>query len=173
MGDRVEVYGLVNQKDGQGVRVTLNGSENYYIKKLSTLYYSPEIILFTREVFSNNLTVRINGIALPGSQNTTITNVYWNWGDGQYSDQRFPATHAYARVGTYVILIKAFQSDGLSTTKSLSISVQENAFTETSAEITPEGLGLWTASLMGIAIAIVLGSLAVIRFRKKETIPIK
>ncbi len=168
LGDRVEVYGLVNQKDRQGVRVTLNGSENYYIKKLSTLYYSPEILLFTREVFSNNLTVRINGIALPGSQNTTITSVYWNWGDGLYSDQRFPATHAYARAGTYVILIKAFQSDGLSTTKSLSISVQENTFTETSAGTTPEALGLWTASLVGIAIAIVLGSLAVIRFRKKR-----
>lgn len=129
LGDQVEVYGLVNQK-GNDISVTLNGSEDYYIKKLSTLDQSPEIMLFSRQVFSNNLTVRIEGIAIPRNQNSSITNINWNWSDGRSSDQEFPATHTYAKVGNYVIIIKALQTDGLATTKSISISVQENPFSQ-------------------------------------------
>jgi hypothetical protein len=110
LGDRVEVYGLVYQKDND-TSVKLNGSENYYIKTLRTLYRSPEIVIFTREVFPNNLTAKIDGIAVSGSRNVTLTKVNWSWSDGQSSDQQFPATHTYTELGTYIILIKAFQSD--------------------------------------------------------------
>lgn len=191
LGDAVEVYGLV-QKDGRGTFVILNGFENYYIKKSSTICQSPEIILFTREVSADNLTVRIDGIAMPGSQNTTITSVNWNWGDGQSSDQQFPATHTYAAIGNYVILIKASQSDGLSVTESLSISVPENILTahtdttiptavtcglttvetitrtETLTGTTPEtGFSmtreLWAASLVATIVAVTLSSIVIVR----------
>jgi hypothetical protein len=129
LGDQVEVYGLFSRAVRK-TSVTLNGSENYYIKRSSTLCESPELILFTREVFPGNLSVRIDGIAIPGTQNESITKLNWNWGDGQSSDQQFPGTHTYSKPGNYSILIKALQSNGLSTTKSLSISVAKNTLAE-------------------------------------------
>jgi len=169
LGDQVEVYGLVIQK-GNDISVALNGSEDYYIKKLSTLDQSPEIILFSRQMFSNNLTVRIEGIAISGNQNSTITNVDWNWGDGQSSDQQFPATHVYARVGTYVIVIKVLQSDGLATVKSISISVQENPFSQNpttsggGSSVTTE---MWMV-LLAIVIVVFFALSLVIRSRTKK-----
>lgn len=123
------MYGLLS-REASKISVTLNGSDNYYIKRLSTLCECPELVLFTREVFPANLSVRINGIAIAGRKNDTITKLNWNWGDGQSSDQQFPATHTYAKVGTYVILVKAFQSNELSTTKSISITVPTNIFSQ-------------------------------------------
>jgi hypothetical protein len=169
LGDQVEVYGLVNQK-GNDTSVTLNGSEDYYIKKLSTLDQSPQIILFSRQVFSNNLTVRIEGITIPGNQNSSITNVNWNWGDGQSSDQQFPATHTYAEVGTYVILVKVLQSDGLATIKSISISVQENQFSQNPT--TPWGrpsvaTDIWIV-LAAVVIVIVFASFMLMRSRTNK-----
>lgn len=169
LGDQVEVYGLVNQK-GNDTSVTLNGSEDYYIKKLSTLDQSPEIILFSRQVFSDNLTVRIEGIAISGNQNSTITNINWNWGDGQSSDQQFPATHTYARVGTYVVTVKVLQSDGLATIKSISISVQENPFSQnptTSGEGSSVTAEMWMV-LLAVVIVVILASSVLVRSRTKK-----
>jgi hypothetical protein len=169
LGDQVEVYGLVSQK-GNDTSVTLNGSEDYYIKKLSTLDQSPEIILFSRQVFPNNLTIRIEGIAISGNENSSITNVNWNWGDGQSSDQQFPGTHTYAKVGTYVITIKVLQSDGLATIKSISISVQENSFAQNpttqwaGSSVTTE---IWTV-LVAVVLVIVFVSFMFMRFRTKK-----
>jgi hypothetical protein len=168
LGDQVEVYGLVNRK-GNDTSVTLNGSEDYYVKKLSTLDQSPQIILFSRQVFSNNLSVRIEGITIPGNQNSSITNVNWNWGDGQSSDQQFPATHTYAKVGTYVIIIKVLQSDGLATIKSISISVQENPFSQNPT--TPWGApsvatDIWI--VLAVVIVILFASFILMRSRTKK-----
>jgi hypothetical protein len=148
----------------------LNGSEDYYIKKLSTLDQSPEIILFSRQVFSDNLTVRIEGIAISGNQNSTITNINWNWGDGQSSDQQFPATHTYARVGTYVVTVKVLQSDGLATIKSISISVQENPFSQnptTSGEGSSVTAEMWMV-LLAVVIVVILASSVLVRSRTKK-----
>ena len=170
LGDQVEVYGLVNQK-ANDTSVTLNGSEDYYIKKLSTLDQSPEIMLFSRRVFPDNLTVRIEGIATPGNQNSSITSVNWNWGDGKSSDQQFPATHTYAKVGTYTVIIKALQSDGLAIVKSISISVQENPFSQNP---TPPPEGFWVTNeiwmvLAAIIIAVtIVASTMLIRSRKRK-----
>ncbi|MCX6659962.1 MAG: PKD domain-containing protein [Candidatus Bathyarchaeota archaeon] len=172
LGDQVEVYGLVTEKDGKDIFVELNGFENYYIKTLKTLYESPEIILFTREVFVRNLTVRIDGIAIPGNRSATISNVTWNWGDGKSSDQKFPATHTYTSPGNYIITIKAFQNSGLSTSKSLSISVPKNIifeYTNTTTETTTSNLTRvetttrtetsWTIPLVIITLTAVLASI--------------
>ncbi len=164
LGDEVQVYGLISQK-GTSASVTLNGSEDYYIKKLSTLDASPEIILFSREAFPDNLSLRIEGIALPGGVNATITSVNWNWGDGQSSDQQFPATHTYVQPGTYIILIKATQSDGLSTTRSLSVTVSRNPFSTNPT--TPELESLVIIALVGAVIAVGAG-FAVMRQRGKK-----
>jgi len=181
LGDQVEVYGLVTLKDGKNIFVELNGFENYYIKTLKTLYESPEIILFTREVFVRNLTARIDGIAIPGNRSATINNVTWNWGDGKSSDQQFPATHTYTIPGNYVITIKASQNNGLSTSESLSISVPKNIIfehTNTTAEATTSNLTTaetttrtetsWTIPLVVIILTAVLASTMTIRFRMKD-----
>ncbi|GEM_PF-1186159 len=185
LGDHVEVYGLISQTQGQDMTVTLNGSENYYIKKQSTLFESPEIIFFARKIFADNLTVRIEGVAIPGNQSATISNVNWNWGDDTSSDHGFPATHAYAKPGTYLILIKALQSDGLTTTKSISITVPENAYsvgTETTTSgltniqttnqptpLTESTLELWIGLLLVVTLAVALATVTIMRARTKKS----
>jgi len=181
LGDQVEVYGVVTEKYGKNISVELNGFENYYIKTLKTLYESPEIIIFTREVFARNLTVRIDGIAVPGIQSATINNVTWNWGDGKSSDQKFPVTHTYTSPGNYIITIKAFQNNGLSTSKSLSISVPNDIVFEsknttietatsnlTRVETTTNTAASCTIPLVVITLTAVLASIMTIRFRMKK-----
>ncbi len=167
LGDQVQVYGLLSQNTGK-LSVTLNGSENYYIKKASTLFNSPEIILFARDVFSENLTVRIGGIAIPGTQNAKITTVNWSWGDGQTSEQQFPATHTYDKVGTYVIQISATQNDGLSTIKSLSVTVSPNVHSEAATQTTVAKASDSTFALAAVIATIALVLVATIRFRLKK-----
>ncbi|MEM3408995.1 MAG: DVUA0089 family protein [Nitrososphaerota archaeon] len=82
----------------------------------------PQLTLFTPEV--NGLTVRINGVTLPGTPGTTITRIHWDWGDGYSEDHWFPASHTYSRAGTYTITVTSYQSDGLSTTKSVTIRLE-------------------------------------------------
>jgi hypothetical protein len=170
LGDQVQVYGLLSQNMGK-LSVTLNGSMNYYIKKASTLFNSPEIILFTREVFPENLTVRISGIAIPGTQDAKITTVNWSWGDGQTSEQQFPATHTYDNVGTYVIQINATQNDGLSTIKSLSVTVPPNVLSETATQTTVAKASDSTFALAAVIATIAVVLVVTIRFRSKKAKP--
>jgi hypothetical protein len=162
LGDQVEVYGLFSQK-GADTSVTLNGSENYYIKKLSTIDESPQIIFFSRTIFPDNLSVRINGIAIPRGQSTTIASVSWNWGDGQSSTNGFPATHTYARAGNYIIMIEASQNDGLTTFKSISINIQQSLFSQHEAST-----GFSPILLVAGAIAVAIVSIATMRYRKRK-----
>jgi len=69
-------------------------------------------------------TVTINGAASPGTAGTTITRIHWNWNDGYSEDHWFPATHTYASYGDYTITVTAYQSDGLSTTKTKFVSLE-------------------------------------------------
>ncbi|MEM1550303.1 MAG: PKD domain-containing protein [Candidatus Bathyarchaeia archaeon] len=83
----------------------------------------PQLTIFTPEV--NGLTVRINGVTLPGTPGTTITRIHWDWGDGYSEDHWFPASHTYSRGGTYTITITAYQSDGLSNMIAITLTVPE------------------------------------------------
>jgi|GEM_PF-5130041 len=82
----------------------------------------PILVVYTPEI--RGLTVTINGVAAPGSPGTSITRIWWDWGDGQREERGFPATHTYARAGTYQIIVTAFQSDGLTTTKTLIVTLR-------------------------------------------------
>jgi PKD repeat protein len=79
----------------------------------------PSLDLFTPEI--QGLTVRINGVALPGTPGTVISRIHWDWGDGSRGDQWFAASHTYASPGTYTVTVTAFQSDGLSTTRTVTV----------------------------------------------------
>ncbi|MEM2002142.1 MAG: PKD domain-containing protein, partial [Candidatus Methanomethylicaceae archaeon] len=82
---------------------------------------APSLTLFTPEV--TGLTVKINGVTLPGAPGTFIVRVQWDWGDGIVEDQWFPATHTYYSAGTYTINVTSFQSNGLFTTQRITVSV--------------------------------------------------
>jgi PKD repeat protein len=67
--------------------------------------------------------VEINGAATPGVSGTTITKTHWEWGDGNQEDHGFPASHVYSKDGTYTLAVTSYQSDGLSATKSTTITL--------------------------------------------------
>ena len=58
-----------------------------------------------------------------GHDRHDITRVNWNWGDGVIEDHAVPNTHTYAGAGSSTITVTAFQSDGQSTTRSMTVFV--------------------------------------------------
>ena len=83
--------------------------------------YPPEIAVSDPEI--DGLTVGIRGYATPKMPNATIVQIHWDWGDGLSEKHEFPGSHQYSTSGTYTITITVLQSGGLSTTKSLTITV--------------------------------------------------
>ncbi len=84
----------------------------------------PQIMLMPARVL--DLTSTIFGTALPGSVNATITSLQWDWGDNSSIElHEFPHSHTYPRPGSYTLRITAFQSDGLNTTRTILITVDE------------------------------------------------
>jgi cysteine-rich repeat protein len=69
----------------------------------------------------NEKNVVMNGVVF--SDNSQITRISWNWGDGTSGDSWFPASHAYGSDDLYNVVVTAFDANGLSTTKSLSVRI--------------------------------------------------
>jgi len=82
----------------------------------------PTLILYNPQI--NGLTVTVNGTATPGYSGASITKIHWDWGDKSSEDHSFPASHTYSNSGTYTITVTAYQSDGLSTTKTVQVKVE-------------------------------------------------
>jgi len=78
----------------------------------------PNLMVFSPE--TTDLTVSVDGVVFPG---TYIGRIHWNWGDGNSEDHWFPAFHTYADYGEYTITVRAYQSDGLTTTKTRQVSL--------------------------------------------------
>ena len=72
----------------------------------------------------NGLTVTVNGNVAPGYSDASITRIHFDWGDGSQEDGSWPASHTYGKPGTYTVTVTAYQSDGLSTTKTLQVKVE-------------------------------------------------
>jgi len=70
----------------------------------------PIITLYSSSV--NGMTVTIYGDAHSGS-GKTLSNISFNWGDGQSSTGQFPQTHTYSQAGTYTTTATVIDS-GLS-----------------------------------------------------------
>ncbi|GEM_PF-3286609 len=81
----------------------------------------PSLTLYEPEI--DGLTVTVNGVTTPGTPGASIIRLHWDWGDGHEEDHWFPASHTYAEAGTYTITVTSYQSDGLSTTKSITVTV--------------------------------------------------
>jgi hypothetical protein len=56
----------------------------------------------------------------------------WDWGDSYYDDQWFTASHTYKTSGPYIITVTSYQSDGLSTTKFVTVTVSETGASSSS-----------------------------------------
>lgn len=67
-----------------------------------------DLVLGEQQV--NDLTVTIPGTV--SSACSTITGLYWQWGDGVGTIQEFPASHTYAETGAYPITVTAYNDLG-------------------------------------------------------------
>ncbi|MDD1708708.1 MAG: diadenylate cyclase [Methanoregulaceae archaeon] len=82
----------------------------------------PRIVLIRTEADGLNSTVF--GTAIPGSLNTTITKIQWDWGDNSTLEHHeFPHSHTYDSPGTYTIAVTASQSDGLTVTQQETVAI--------------------------------------------------
>jgi PKD repeat protein len=90
---------------------------------ISSVPKTPPILsLFEPQI--KGLEVLINGVASPGHKDANINRMHWDWGDGFSEDHWFPASHTYSKPGTYTVTVTSYQSDGLSTTKTLTVKVE-------------------------------------------------
>ena len=99
----------------------------------SPLAFPPSLILYPI-VSSESRSVTVEGTVGPGATGAAITRVNWNWGDGVIEDHAVPNTHTYAEIGSYTITVTAFQSDGQSTSRTMTVFVSGQ--TETTTEPT-------------------------------------
>jgi hypothetical protein len=74
----------------------------------------------------DGLKMTVNGGTRPMTQGTTITRIHWDWGDGYSEDHWFPASHVYSNGGSYTVKVTSYQSNGLSTTMSITVTVNES-----------------------------------------------
>ena len=84
--------------------------------------FPPSLILYPTASPQSYL-VTVEGSVGPGTSGATITRINWNWGDGVIEDHAVPNSHTYAGIGSYTITVTAFQSDGQSTTRSMTVFV--------------------------------------------------
>jgi len=76
------------------------------------------------------LKVTVTGQAVPrsGGGGGQITKIHFDWGDGNSADtSSLPASHNYINPGKYNITITAYDSNGLSTTKTMPVVIKEIA----------------------------------------------
>ncbi|MDD1715541.1 MAG: diadenylate cyclase [Methanolinea sp.] len=86
---------------------------------------SPPVLTLLEPVI-DGLNVTLNGNLNTGSPGATISSVSVDWGDGiflQYAD--LPATYRYPKAGIFTINVTGSQSDGLSSSKRITLDLKE------------------------------------------------
>jgi hypothetical protein len=84
----------------------------------------PKLSLFNPKI--DGLIVEIDGFTETDCPDASITGIHWDWGDGYEEYNLFPASHTYNGAGTYTVWITSYQSDGLSTKKSVTLTVESS-----------------------------------------------
>ncbi|MEI7434002.1 MAG: diadenylate cyclase [Methanomicrobiales archaeon] len=83
-------------------------------------------LLTLLEPVTDGMNVTVNGNLNPGSPGVTIDSVSAEWNDGTITKTTdLPVTHQYSEFGIYTISITGKQSDGLSTTKRITMDLKE------------------------------------------------
>ncbi len=84
----------------------------------------PSLSLYNAEIYP--MSVTINGAVVPGTAEQTITRIVWDWGDGNQTEYLgFPNSHGYSSAGMYTIRVIAYQSNGQSVTRSVTVQVEK------------------------------------------------
>jgi PKD repeat protein len=72
---------------------------------------------------TDQLTTTVYGTVIPGTVNTTIDSIRWDWGDASMlEDHPFPHSHTYAEPGIYTVTVTAVQSDGQAASRTRTVS---------------------------------------------------
>ncbi len=123
---------------------------------------SPPVLTLLEPVI-DGLNVTLNGNLNTGSPGAAISSVAVDWGDGiylQYTD--LPATYRYPEAGIFTINVTGFQSDGLSSSKRITLDLKEETsgppgsnMASPPPESQPLFLYILVASLLVVLIAVV------------------
>lgn len=131
VGGQAEVLGECPSCDTPSTQYQVNVHEFWHYIKATG---GPTPALTPPNLIVNNPTtdcpsrkVTITGQATPTMPRATITKIHVDWGDRNAEDipvrNPFSASHTYAGDGTYTITITAYDSNGLSTSRSVSVTV--------------------------------------------------
>ncbi len=104
----------------------------------STVGAAPVLVFTNQEIL--NLSAYVSGYAKPGTDNTTIEEILWNWGDGTATEiHGFPNNHTYGLPGNYNLSITVMQNDGLEVTNNTLLRIQgyQPTVPVTTSEIIP------------------------------------
>jgi len=71
----------------------------------------------------NDRTVTLTGTCMPGLPWTRIDHIRFDWGDRTTQDGWMPVSHTYAEDGRYQIIVTAFQTNGMESTRSLMVEI--------------------------------------------------
>lgn len=100
----------------------------------ATLVPEPPPRIDLNRTDTKNLAVTVYGLATPGSSNTTITTIRWDWGENGLEEyHEFPYSHTYGNAGTYSLSITALQSDGQNATRTETLLIAGLPLIETPA----------------------------------------
>lgn len=84
---------------------------------------TPPTITLNLATVSGN-TATITGSAQTTTPGATISSIVWNWGDGSnITSSQFPALHTYSNSGTYTVTATATDSNGLSKSASINVTI--------------------------------------------------
>ena len=67
--------------------------------------------------------VTLSGQAAPGCPEAQLSCLAWEWGDGTFDAQEFPAVHDFASAGTYMVTVKAYDSLGQTSSTQVRLTV--------------------------------------------------
>ncbi|NYT17296.1 MAG: PKD domain-containing protein [Methanomicrobiales archaeon] len=120
-----------------------------FLNPNTTFIHIPPQVFLTRTE-TDQFTTTVYGNAIPGSLNSTITAIRWDWGDNSTPEyHEFPHSHTYSGPGTYTLTVTAFQSDGQAASRTSPISIIRPIIPEitigmitTTAPVQPAGPGV-------------------------------
>jgi len=147
VGSYVEVYGEQYSTTPGIHGYQINVYQSYHYIKLLTGPTAPELNLSDPQIDCR--TVTMNGEAKATTPGATIIRIHWNWGDGIEEDRWFPASHTYAKDGTYTVTVTAYDSNGLSTTKTVTVTIACGAI-QIGLAISPPRLKLGTSTIFTV-----------------------
>ena len=137
---------------------------------------SPPVLTLLEPVV-DGMKVTLNGNLNPGSPGTVITQVNVDWNDGNTTTSAdLPVTYQYSSPGTYTIAITGTQSDGLSTTKRITLDIRQaipGSPGQTPGSPPPDNQSIFLIILVTAIAVVVIGAIVQqIVYRRRGHVPV-